>query len=95
MVYSGAVRHVTWNEAWGPEGEVQVVGGNSVLQPGVRGGRDGGGLLIPAGSKPGDRVWFGNRVVTSSATFRVKVEYTLRQGPHGLEVSDQTVVPWR
>lgn len=92
--YQGAEMPGPIGEGWGPSDNVQEFFRPAMLLPGQRGGRTGGGLLLPKGAIAGDRPWYGLRLATPQGIYGVKVEFSLRAGPQGLEVIDVAVAPF-
>lgn len=66
------------DERYAPLGVTGCVGaGYSALQPGERGGRDGGGLFVPAGVRSGRRAGFALVLDTPRGSYGVVIRYTL------------------
>lgn len=78
-------------ESWGPEGGIKQRDGYDKIYPGHRGGREGGGLLLPPGIAPGRRTWYGLRLEKWGGRYGVKLEFTVGSDEHGLTVTDSTV----
>jgi|GEM_PF-5553910 len=92
-VYEGPGQRVVWHDSWGPMDGMLDEGGNSVLQPGMRDGFDGG-LLLPQNAHAGERVWNGLRISTPSGVYGVKLFYTLQKSGTGFEPVDVSVTPF-
>ncbi len=79
-------------EQYGPLGTTSCVGGGyAALRPEERGGRAGGGLILPVGARLRRRAGYVLAIDTPSGRYGVVLSVTLRAGAHGPTVGTVAV----
>jgi hypothetical protein len=88
-VYRGKALSGNITESWGfAPGGIKPTAGHYRLEPGNWGGRFGGGVPLPEGSRPGDQVRLGIRIATPDGTYGANITFTLTgQGITNVSVS--------